>query len=93
MVGVEGGPEGCYQQPESGCSVYQGAFLQLINLPVEVQHSQRPTSVTYYNFRKESGKKGAGDSPCNYWGYVLLEKLLVWKGEGKSKARERSEVE
>ncbi|KAG6999530.1 hypothetical protein G7Y79_00034g069530 [Physcia stellaris] len=52
-----------------------------------------PTARSLGGFLKKSGRMAGGDSPCYYWGYVLLEKMRVWKGEKKSKARERAEGE
>lgn len=51
-----------------------------------------PTARSLGGFLKKSGRMGGGDSPY-YWGYVLLEKLRVGRGEKKSKARERAEEE
>lgn len=36
---------------------------------------------------------GGGDSPAYYWGYVILEKLRIWEGGKKPKAREEAENE
>ena len=52
-----------------------------------------PTARSLGGFLKKSGRMAGGDSPCYYWGYVLLEKMRVWKGEKKSKAREKAEGE
>lgn len=37
-----------------------------------------PTARSLGNFLKKTGKMGAGDSPCYYWGNTLLEKLRIW---------------
>ena len=37
-----------------------------------------PSARSLGNFLKKTGKMGAGDSPCYYWGNILLEKLRVW---------------
>ena len=50
-----------------------------------------PTPRSLGNFLKATGRMGAGDSPCYYWGYVLLEKLSVYNGEKKSKPRLKAE--
>ncbi|KAL8801218.1 MAG: hypothetical protein Q9182_004612 [Xanthomendoza sp. 2 TL-2023] len=42
-------------------------------------------------FLKKKGKMGGGDSPAYYWGYVLCEKLRIWEGTKKTKAREEAE--
>ncbi|KAL9014925.1 MAG: hypothetical protein Q9173_000430 [Seirophora scorigena] len=42
-------------------------------------------------FWKKTGKKGGGNSPAYYWGYVLCEKLRIWKGVKKTKSREEAE--
>ena len=34
---------------------------------------------------------GGGDSPVYYWGYVMLEKMRMWKGESKTKGRKEAE--
>ena len=34
-----------------------------------------PSARSLATFLKKSGSMGGGDSPCYYWGYVLLEKL------------------
>lgn len=52
-----------------------------------------PSARSLGNFMKKSGLMGAGDSPSYYWGYVMLEKLRIWNGEKKSKAREKAEEE
>ncbi|MCJ1228270.1 hypothetical protein MMC12_004931 [Toensbergia leucococca] len=50
-----------------------------------------PRSLT--TFRGKKGEMGGGDSECYYWGNVLLEKMRIWKGEKKSKARLRAKEE
>lgn len=52
-----------------------------------------PSTRSLGNFMKKSGQMGGGDSPCYYWGYVMLEKLRVYNGEKKSKPREKAEEE
>ena len=52
-----------------------------------------PSPRSLGNFLKKSGRMGAGDSPCYYWGYVLLEKLRIYNGEKKSKPRLKAEEE
>lgn len=52
-----------------------------------------PTMNSLGGFMKKTGQMGGGDSPCYYWGYVMLEKLRVWGGERKSKPRMRAEEE
>lgn len=52
-----------------------------------------PTARSLGGFMKKTGQMGGGDSPCYYWGYVMLEKLRVWNGEKKSKPRARAEEE
>ena len=37
-----------------------------------------PTARSLGNFLKKTGKMGAGDSPCYYWGNIMLEKLRIW---------------
>jgi hypothetical protein len=34
-----------------------------------------------------------GDSETYYFGYMLLEKMRIWNGEKKTKAREKAEKE
>ena len=36
---------------------------------------------------------GGGDSESYYFGNMLLEKLRIWNGEKKTKARENAEKE
>lgn len=38
-------------------------------------------------FLKKKGHMGGANSGCYYWGYVLLEKLRIYNGQKKSKAR------
>ena len=53
-----------------------------------------PTARSLGNlFLKKSGRMGAGDSPCYYWGYVMLEKLRISNGEKKSKLELKAEEE
>ena len=60
--------------------------------PVEYNKNAIGPSVrSLGNFLKKSGQMGAGDSPCYYWGYVMLEKLRIWKGKKKSKTRLEAE--
>lgn len=51
-----------------------------------------PSARTVATFFKKTGNMGGGDSPSYYWGYVLYEKLRIWEGEKKTKAREEAEV-
>jgi hypothetical protein len=44
-------------------------------------------------FLKKSGNMSGGDSQTFYYGTMLLEKLRIWNGEKKSKAREKAEDE
>lgn len=44
-------------------------------------------------FLKKSGTMGGGDSETYYYGNMLLEKIRIWKGEKKSKTREKLEEE
>lgn len=52
-----------------------------------------PTTACLAGFLKKSGNMGGGDSPCYYWGSVLLEKLRIYNGEKKSKTRVQAEEE
>ncbi len=52
-----------------------------------------PTVRSLGNFLKKSGNMGAGDSPCYYWGYIMLEKLRMHNNEKKSKPRLKAEEE
>ncbi len=63
--------------------------------PVEYNRNavNGPTTSSLGSFLKKSGQMGGGDSPCYYWGYVMLEKLRVYKGEKKSKPRVKAEEE
>ena len=63
--------------------------------PVEYNNNavNGPSTRSLGNFMKKSGQMGGGDSPCYYWGYVMLEKLRMYNGEKKSKPRERAEEE
>ena len=36
---------------------------------------------------------GGGDSESYYYGNMLLEKMRIWTGEKKGKAREKAEEE
>ncbi|KAG7001496.1 glutamate carboxypeptidase [Physcia stellaris] len=56
------------------------------------RNSNGPTVRTLAAFLKKSGNMGGGDSPSYYWGYVLCEKLRVWEGAKKTKARVEAEV-
>lgn len=56
------------------------------------RNSNGPTVRTLGAFLKKTGNMGGGDSPSYYWGYVLCEKLRVWEGGKKTKAREEAEV-
>lgn len=44
-------------------------------------------------FLKKSGSMGGGDSESYYYGNMLLEKMRIWTGEKKTKAREKAEEE
>ncbi|KAH7385339.1 TAP-like protein-domain-containing protein [Phaeosphaeria sp. MPI-PUGE-AT-0046c] len=44
-------------------------------------------------FLKKSGSMGGGDSESYYYGNMLLEKMRIWAGEKKTKAREKAEDE
>ncbi|KAL6720827.1 hypothetical protein ACLMJK_002752 [Lecanora helva] len=57
------------------------------------QNATGPTARSLGIFLKKSGSMGGGDSPCYYWGYVMLEKLRVHNGQKKSKARLQTEQE
>ena len=62
--------------------------------PVAYNRNARgPTTSSLGGFMKKSGQMGGGDSPCYYWGYVLLEKLRIYDGEKKSKPRITAEQE
>ena len=52
-----------------------------------------PSTRSLSNFLKKSGQMAGGDSPCYYWGYVLLEKLRIHNHEKKSKPRLKAEEE
>ena len=69
--------------------------LEEIDGPVEEmnKNGNGPTSRSLAIFLKKSGNMGGADSPCFYWGYVLLEKLRIMKGEKKSKPRMKAEEE
>lgn len=61
---------------------------------VEYNHNANgPSPRSLGTFLKKSGTMAAGDSPCYYWGYVLLEKLRLYNGEKKTKGREKAEQE
>ena len=50
--------------------------------------------MSFLSFNELAGlinKAGGGDSPCYYWGNVLLEKLRIHNGEKKSKPRLEAE--
>ncbi|KAL8957390.1 MAG: hypothetical protein Q9183_006074 [Haloplaca sp. 2 TL-2023] len=57
------------------------------------KNSNGPSTRSLGTFLKKKGKMGGGDSPAYYWGYVMLEKLRIWEGGKKSKAREEAEKE
>ncbi|CAF9926292.1 MAG: hypothetical protein HETSPECPRED_006296 [Heterodermia speciosa] len=57
------------------------------------QNATGPSARSLGNFLKKTGKMGAGDSPCYYWGYILSEKLRIWNGDKKSKPRLKAEEE
>ena len=57
------------------------------------KNASGPTPRSLGNFLKKSGQLGGGDSPCYYWGYVLLEKLRIYNNEKKSKPRMKAEEE
>lgn len=62
--------------------------------PVEYnKNATGPSPRSLGNFLKKSGEMGGGDSPCYYWGYILLEKLRIYNNEKKSKPREKAEQE
>ena len=69
--------------------------LEEIDGPVEEmnKNGNGPTARSLGNFLKKSGNMGGADSPCFYWGYVMLEKLRIKKGEKKSKPRMKAEEE
>lgn len=69
--------------------------LEEIDGPVEQmnKNGNGPTARSLAIFLKKSGNMGGADSPCFYWGYVLLEKLRIMKGEKKSKPRVKAEEE
>ena len=50
-----------------------------------------PSPRSWSKFLKTSGQMGAGDSPCYYWGYVMLEKLRIHNGGKKCKSRLEAE--
>ncbi|KAI4157389.1 MAG: hypothetical protein LQ342_008307 [Letrouitia transgressa] len=52
-----------------------------------------PSARSLGIFLKKTGETGGADSACYYWGYVMLEKLRMYKGEEKSKARLEAEEE
>jgi len=52
-----------------------------------------PTARSLGGFMKKTEQMGGGDSPCYYWGYVILEKLRIFNNEKKSKPRLRAEEE
>ena len=56
------------------------------------RNAKSPTVNTLGSFLKKTGNMGGGDSPSYYWGYVLCEKLRIWEGGKKTKAREESEL-
>jgi hypothetical protein len=55
--------------------------------------SEGPSVHAITTFFKKSGNMGGGDSQTFYYGTMLLEKLRIWNGEKKSKAREKAEDE
>ena len=56
------------------------------------RNSYGPTVRNLGTFLKKTGNMGGGDCPSYYWGYVLCEKLRIWEGAKKTKAREEAEV-
>ncbi|PVI05510.1 hypothetical protein DM02DRAFT_724936 [Periconia macrospinosa] len=48
---------------------------------------------TVAKFLKKSGAMAGGESQTYYYGNMLLEKLRIWNGEKKTKAREKAEEE
>ena len=52
-----------------------------------------PSVSSLGTFLKKSKSMGGGDSPCYYWGYVMLEKLRIYDGQRKTKTREQAEQE
>lgn len=64
--------------------------------PIESSASTRsegPSAHAITTFLKKSGPMGGGDSQTFYYGTMLLEKLRIWNGEKKTKAREKAEEE
>ncbi|KAH6621694.1 hypothetical protein C7974DRAFT_396985 [Boeremia exigua] len=55
--------------------------------------SEGPSVRALTTFLKKSGNMAGGDSQTFYYGTMLLEKLRIWNGEKKSKAREKAEDE
>ncbi|KAJ4395116.1 hypothetical protein N0V91_011052 [Didymella pomorum] len=53
--------------------------------------SKGPSAHAITIFLKKSGNMSGGDSQTFYYGTMLLEKLRIWNGEKKSKAREEAE--
>ena len=67
--------------------------LEKCGHPVEYNRNavNGPTNGSLAGFLKKTGLMGGGDSPCYYWGYVLLEKLRIYNGEKTSKPRLEAE--
>ncbi|KAF2181359.1 hypothetical protein K469DRAFT_589541 [Zopfia rhizophila CBS 207.26] len=66
------------------------------NHPVKTHNgvgNNGPSVRALDRFLKKSGGMGGGDSEAYYWGNMLLEKLRIWNGEKKTKARENAEKE
>lgn len=52
-----------------------------------------PSVPALRRFLKKTGSMGGADSETYYFGNMLLEKLRIWNGEKKTKARENAEKE
>ncbi|KAJ4292038.1 hypothetical protein N0V90_009937 [Kalmusia sp. IMI 367209] len=52
-----------------------------------------PSVGALTSFLKQSGSMRGGDSASYYFGNMLLEKLRIWDGQKKTKAREKAEEE
>ncbi|KAF2113158.1 hypothetical protein BDV96DRAFT_688787 [Lophiotrema nucula] len=52
-----------------------------------------PSPASLGRFLKKSGGMGGADNEAYYFGNILLEKLTIWNGEKKTKAREKAEQE
>ncbi|KAL6719770.1 hypothetical protein ACLMJK_001691 [Lecanora helva] len=68
--------------------------LEALERPVKFKGvAQSPSAKSLATFLSKKGTMGGGDKPCYYWGNVMLEKMRVWEGKRKSKARVRAEEE